>query len=154
MGNKSINITKTFRLFPAIFDFKTFFKKEDADKYLAGDVREDAAEIQWIYESVNEACSLVGVKDDFVFAVDSEGMLAYLCLEIQNIPFELLRIRCGFTQNELVQEVFDFEPTWKTMLEDYEKWCKENNVELDSQKAYHDASGKLFARYFVKPEDV
>lgn len=71
---------------------------------------------------------------------------------MQDLPYEIIKVESRFTKNSTVEEYFkkfsncDF----PLILKRYESWCKENNIELDKQRVYHDINGKLFDKYFEK----
>ena len=55
-----------------------------------------------------------------------------------------------YAKDELVQSVFDKNKDFETDLLKYEEWCRNNGINLDIQKVYHDENGNLFTKYFEK----
>lgn len=114
----------------------------------------DYTNIQWLFITDHPNLTLVGVNtlDNTIWCIDDEGDFHQDCDSLQNLPYEMLRGDCSYTDNETVAEYFEKykEEGYKESLERYEKWCIENNIELDKNNIYHDSNGNLFTKYFDK----
>lgn len=109
-------------------------------------------EINWLYLTNINNISIIGLQnnDNKIYSI-LDGELYEVCENLSDLPYELLRIKCGDeTDNELVEEVFEISPQFRKNLEEYENWCKSNNIVLDKNNIYHDRNGKLFEKYFDK----
>ena len=125
-------------------DFK-LWTGEDEDHF-------DYINIKWLVVTDQPNHTLIGINilDLSVWSIDDEGDFHKACDTLQNLPYEMLRIECAFTENETVEDYFEKykEEGYKETLEMYELWCKNNNIELDKNCIYHDKYGKLFTKSF------
>lgn len=110
--------------------------------------------IKWLFVTDHSNLTLVGVNilDETIWCIDDEGDFHKDCDSLQDFPYEIIRGDCSFTENETVAAYFEKykEEGYKETLERYEKWCKDNNIELDKDHIYHDENGNLFTQYFDK----
>ncbi len=108
--------------------------------------------MKWLFVTYHSNYTLVGIniKDDSIWCIDDEGDFHQDCDVLENLPYEIIRNKSGYMDNETVEEYFEKfkDEGYKETLLKYEKWCKENNIELDKNKIYHDENGKLFDKYF------
>lgn len=132
-------------LFYSIPEDVTLWTGEDGDNF-------DFSNVEWLFVTEQENLNLVGinVKDNSVWTIDNEGDFHKDCDCLQNLPYEIIRIECRYTDNELIQEYFEkFDNCdFKAILARYENWCKENDIELDKNRIYHDSNGSLFEKHF------
>lgn len=147
MSKINLNIIKQF---PNAFKFEKEAEKSSLELYLNKDTKKEYAGMNWLYECEEQSAAFIGVDNNEVFAIDSEGYLVSVCEGIENIPYELLRLHSLYVKDELVQYVFDKNKVFEADLLKYEEWCKNNGVILDTQKVYHDENGNLFTKYFEK----
>lgn len=147
MSKINLNIIKQF---PNAFKFEKEADKSSLELYLNNDTKKEYAGMNWLYECEEQSAAFIGVDNNEVFAIDSEGYLVSVCEGIENIPYELLRLHSLYAKDELVQSVFDKNKDFEADLLNYEKWCKTNGIALDVQKVYHDENGNLFTQYFDK----
>ena len=147
MSKVNINIIKQFK---NAFKFEKEADKSSLEIYLTEDTKKEYKGINWIYECEEQSAAFIGIDNNEVFAVDSEGFLVSVCEGIENIPYELLRLHSLYAKDELVQSVFDKNKDFETDLLKYEEWCRNNGINLDIQKVYHDENGNLFTKYFEK----
>ncbi len=147
MSKVNINIIKQFK---NAFKFEKEADKSSLEIYLTEDTKKEYTGINWIYECEEQSAAFIGIDNNEVFAVDSEGFLVSVCEGIENIPYELLRLHSLYAKDELVQSVFDKNKDFETDLLKYEEWCRNNGINLDIQKVYHDENGNLFTKYFEK----
>ncbi len=112
----------------------------------------DYTNIKWLFQTHHQNLTLVGINilDNTIWTIDDDGDLHQDCNSLQDFPYEIIRIDCGFTKNETVEDYFQKYPNYKETLKKYEQWCKYNNIELDKQKIYHDENGNLFKYCFDK----
>lgn len=144
-----VNLT-IIKKFKNAFKFEKEADKESLKIYLNKDTEKEYAGMNWLYECEEQNAAFIGVDNNEVFAIDSEGYLISVCEGIENIPYELLRLHSLYATNELVQSVFDKNKDFEADLLNYEEWCKTNGIALDVQKIYHDENGNLFTQYFDK----
>ena len=142
-----VNIIKQFK---NAFKFEKEADKSSLELYLNKETEKEYAGMNWLYECEEQSAAFIGIDNNEVFAVDSEGFLVSVCEGIENIPYELLRLHSLYAKDELVQSVFDKNKDFETDLLKYEEWCKSNGIKLDMQKVYHDENGNLFTQYFEK----
>ena len=147
MSKININIIKQFK---NAFKFEKESDKESLKIYLNKETEKEYAGMNWLYECEEQSAAFIGIDNNEVFAVDSEGFLVSVCEGIENIPYELLRLHSLYAKDELVQSVFDKNKDFETDLLKYEEWCRNNGINLDIQKVYHDENGNLFTKYFEK----
>lgn len=111
--------------------------------------------MKWLFVTYHSNYTLVGINviDETIWCIDDEGDFHQDCDALENLPYEIIRNKCGYMDNETVKEYFEKfkEEGYKETLERYEQWCKENNIKLDKQGIYHDKNGILFDKYFDKP---
>lgn len=124
--------------------------KKSLKTYLNKETEKEYAGITWLYECDEQSAAFIGMDDNEVVAIDSEGFLVSVCEGIENIPYELLRLHSLYAKDELVKSVFDKNKAFEADLLNYEEWCKNNVIALDVQKIYHDENGNLFTNYFDK----
>lgn len=106
--------------------------------------------VHWLYLTTIDHPEIIGINENIIYSI-SDGVPFKLCDGFENIPYEILLLKCFYeADNNTVEEVFDNEPEIKLVLNKYEAWCKANGIELDKDKVYHDSSGKLFTKYFEK----
>ena len=142
-----VNIIKQFK---NAFKFEKEADKSSLELYLNKETEKEYAGMNWLYECEEQSAAFIGIDNNEVFAVDSEGFLVSVCEGIENIPYELLRLHSLYAKDELVQSVFDKNKDFENDLLKYEEWCKSNGIKLDMQKVYHDENGNLFTQYFEK----
>ncbi len=147
MNKINIEIIKQFK---ESFKFRKEADNESLQLYLNEDTKKEYASITWLYECKAENVCLVGFDEELIYAIDSEGWLVELCEGLENIPYELLRVESRYAEDELVEDVFDYDKDFENDLLKYEEWCKSNGINLDIQKVYHDENGNLFTKYFEK----
>ena len=134
-----------------LFMFQEF--REDVSLWTGEDEDNfDYTNIKWLFVTYQENLTLVGVniKDETIWCIDNEGDFHQDCDALENLPYELIRIECKFTNEKTSTAYFEKfkDEGYKETLLKYEQWCKENNIELDKNKIYHDENGKLFDKYF------
>lgn len=147
--NDKINI-EIIKQFKEAFKYRKEADKESLEIYLNEDTKKEYASITWLYECRAENVCLIGFNEESIYAIDSEGWLVGVCEGLENIPYELLRVESRYAEDELVEDVFDYDKDFLTDLSKYEEWCKNNCINLDVQKIYHDEHGDLFKQYFDK----
>jgi hypothetical protein len=147
MNKITLDIIKQFK---NAFKFYKNVTQESLDLYLNSETKQKYSKITWLYESSSENFCLIGIQNNVISAIDSEGCLVGVCDGIENIPYELLREESKYADDELVQDVFNCDIELQKDFFSYESWCKENDIELDKQRVYHDLNGKLFEKYFEK----
>lgn len=147
MSQINIEIIKSFK---EAFKFRKEADQEALDLYLNEDTKKEYAGITWLYECEEQSAAFIGIWDNEVYAIDSEGYLVSVCEGLENIPYELIRIDSLYCEDELVEDFFRYNKDFEIDLLEYEKWCKNNHVILDVQKIYHDSNGNLFKQYFDK----
>lgn len=112
----------------------------------------DFSNMDWLFVTEQPNLSLVGLntKDNSVWCIDDEGDFHQDCQSFQDLPYEIIKIESRFTENSTVEEYFEKFPNhdFKSILKRYEIWCKENNIELDKQKIYHDENGNLIKSFY------
>lgn len=147
MSKINIEIIKQFK---EAFKYRKEADKESLEIYLNEDTKKEYASITWLYECRAENVCLIGFNEESIYAIDSEGWLVGVCEGLENIPYELLRVESRYSEDELVEDVFDYDKDFLNDLLNYEQWCKNNNIELDKDKVYHTENGVLFDKYFDK----
>lgn len=147
MSQINMEIIKKFK---EAFKFYKEADQESLNLYLNEDTKKEYEGITWLYECDEQSAAFIGIEDNEVFAIDSEGYLVSICEGLENIPYELIRIDTLYCEDELVEDFFKYNKDFETDLLKYEEWCKNNNVILDIQKVYHDNYGNLFKQYFDK----
>lgn len=110
----------------------------------------DYSNIKWLFVTYQQNHALIGINtlDDTIWSIDDEGEFHYACNTLQDLPYELLRLECAFTDNGTVKAYFLKEIGYEDTLRQYEIWCHENAIELDKEKIYHDMDGQLFEKSF------
>ena len=140
-------ITENLFMFQEFREDVSLWTGEDEDNF-------DYTNIKWLFITYQENLTLVGVniKDETIWCIDDEGDFHQDCDALENLPYELIRVECKFTNDKTSKSYFEKfkDEGYKETLEKYEQWCKENNIELDKNKIYHDGNGKLFDKYFYK----
>jgi hypothetical protein len=114
---------------------------DDLDEY--GHDKNDFINTTWLYRMHCDFSYVLAIGVDekgFAMAIDDEGRFGVYTGIFCNIPYALLRTGCF----DKVDDFFKQEPEFKQALDIYEKWCQEQNIELDSKHAYHDSNGQLF----------
>ena len=147
MSPINLEIIKQFQ---NIFQFRKEADQESIDLFLNEETIIEYSGITWLYECIVDNLCLIGFQDNVIYAIDSEGFLVGVCTGLENIPYEILRIKSSYTTNEIVQEVFDKHIDYALDFHKYEQWCQENNIILDQNNEYHDSNGNLFTDYFDK----
>ncbi len=146
---KKINLD-IIKQFKDAFQYRREFENKDIKKHLNKDILKETKGIVWLYFSNEQSYSLIGVEEENVYALDSEGFLVDVCIGAENIPYELLRVLSESGDDVSVKDILQYNKEFELDLLKYEKWCKENNIELDKNKIYHDKNGFLFDKYFDK----
>ena len=144
----NLDIIKQFK---DAFQYRRDFENKDIKKFLNDEILEECKGIKWLYFSNEQTYSLIGIEGEYVYALDSEGFLIDVCIDIENIPYELLRVLSESGNNGSVKDILQYNKEFELDLLKYEQWCKENHIQLDKNKIYHDENGKLFDKYFDKP---
>lgn len=141
------------RKFPFAFSYDKDFQPSDYDNFFNEDMIENCKRITWLYWSNEQTYGIIGVYEDgTVSALQDEGELTDVCEGLENIPYELLRILSDSGKDSSLADILNYnQDVWLDLLK-YEQWCKENNIELDKQRVYHDEQGKLFTHYFERPD--
>ena len=147
MSKINLDIIKKFKY---AFQYRREFEKKDIKIFLNQDILKDTQDIFWLYFSNEQNYSLIGVEKENIYALDSEGFLVDICIGIENIPYELLRVLSESGDDGSVKDILQYNQEFELDLLKYEKWCKENNIILDKNRIYHDENGKLFDKYFNK----
>lgn len=159
-----LNKEKTMNIVQKIFEIikkdkdiaeKLFLFSEFAQDVKIWTGEDEYNNIQWLFSTYQENLALVGVdtRDESIWCIDDEGYFHQDCDELQNLPYEILRIESYYTKNEAVQDYYQKVKGYKEVLERYEQWCKDNNIALDKNKIYHDENGKLFNKSFAKENE-
>jgi hypothetical protein len=146
---KKINLD-IIKQFKDAFQYRREFEKKDIKKNLNQDILKETKGIVWLYFSNEQNYSLIGVEEENVYALDSEGFLVDVCIGAENIPYELLRVLSESGDDGSVKDILQYNKEFELDLLKYEQWCKNNNIELDKNKIYHDENGVLFDKYFDK----
>ena len=147
MSKINLDIIKQFK---DAFQYRREFEKKDIKRFLNPDILKETQGILWLYFSNEQNYSLIGVEKENVYALDSEGFLVDICIGIENIPYELLRVLSESGDDGSVKDILQYNQEFELDLLKYEKWCKENNIILDKNRIYHNENGKLFDKYFNK----
>lgn len=115
---------------------------EDEDNF-------DYTNIKWLFVTYQENLTLIGVNviDEKIWCIDNEGDFHQDCDALENLPYKILSIESQYTKNEDVKSYYEKYPKYYSLLLKYEKWCKENHIQLDKNKIYHDENGKLFDNF-------
>lgn len=141
-------------------------KKIGEDVFFLSDFRENVTRwtdtqeknnydnIKWLFLTYQKQNNLVGVNivDQTIWTIDTNGKLSKACDTLQEFPYEMLRIECAVTKTETVEEYFEKyqHEQYQETLERYEKWCKDNEIQIDKNNNYHNEYGVLFKKSFVK----
>lgn len=141
---------EVIKQFKQLFKYDKNVEYTELDIYLSKEDQLKYKQINWLYISNEDSACLIGLNDNHVCAIDSEGILRFICQDIQNIPYEFLRKNSEYTDNETLNELFQLEKGLKEELFNYENYCNYNNIILDEQKIYHNENGELFTHYFDK----
>ena len=147
MSKINLDIIKQFK---DAFQYRREFEKKEIKRFLNPDILKETQGILWLYFSNEQNYSLIGVEKENVYALDSEGFFVDVCIGIENIPYELLRVLSESGDDGSVKDILQYFQEFELDLLKYEKWCKENNIILDKNRIYHDENGKLFDKYFNK----
>ena len=147
MSKINLDIIKQFK---DAFQYRREFEKKDIKRFLNPDILKETQGILWLYFSNEQNYSLIGVEKENIYALDSEGFLVDVCIGIENIPYELLRVLSESGDDGSVKDILQYNQEFELDLLKYEKWCKENNIILDKNRIYHNENGKLFDKYFNK----
>jgi hypothetical protein len=147
MKKFNLDIIKQFK---DAFQYRREFENKDIKKHLNQDILKETKGIVWLYFSNEQNYSLIGVEEENVYALDSEGFLVDVCIGAENIPYELLRVLSESGDDGSVKDILQYNKEFALDLLKYELWCKNNNIELDKNKIYHDENGVLFHKYFDK----
>ena len=148
---KKINLD-IIKQFKDAFKFEKESDQESLDLHLNEESKSEFPDIIWLYECSVHNLGLIGIDNDIneTYAIDSDGMVTYVCKGLENIPYEILRLESCYSDDETIQEVFDYDKDFELDFYKYEQWCKDNNIVLDQDKQYHDSNGNLFTKYFEK----
>ena len=149
MNKINLDVIKQF---PNAFSYNKDFQDTDIDKFFNEDMIENCKGIEWLYWSNEQTYCLIGFQDNTVYAIQDEGELTGVCEGLENIPYEMLRILSDSGENGSLEDILQYNQEVMVDLLKYESWWKQNKIELDKQKIYHDENGKLFAHYFEKIE--
>lgn len=118
---------------------------------------EDYSNIKWLFITEQQNHNLIGlnVLDDSIWAIDDEGNFHNACETLQDLPYEILRLECAFTDHGTVEDYFEKykDEGYQETLQRYEQWCKNHGIELDKNKIYHDDNGQLFTKSFSKKNE-
>lgn len=151
---KILNLIKTNKIIAEnLFMYAGF--PEDIKLYTGYEEdNHDYANIKWLFKTHHQNLTFVGINllYNTIWTIDDEGDFHQDCDSLQDLPYEIIRIDCAATENETVEDYFNKykEYDFKGTLQSYEQWCKNNNIELDKNKIYHDENGVLFDKYFDK----
>jgi hypothetical protein len=152
MFNKNFQMNKInldiIKQFKDSFQYRRDFENKDIKNFLNHEILEESKGIKWLFFSNEQNYSLIGVEDEYVYALDSEGFLIEVCIGIENTPYELLRVLSESGNNGSVKDILQYNKEFELDLLKYENWCKSNNIQLDKNNIYHDGNGKLFDKYF------
>ena len=112
----------------------------------------DYTNIKWLFITEHPHLTLIGVNtiDNTVWCIDDEGDFHQDCDALENLPYEIIRVECSFTEHETVEDYFEKykDEGLDKILWRYEDWCRHNGIELDKNKIYHYNDGKLFNKSF------
>ena len=115
---------------------------------------DDYTNIQWLFSTGDPLFSLIGVNTltQKIWAIDNEGEFFETLNCLQDIPYDIIRNNCYYTDSETTEEYFEQHSAqqYRETLQEYEKWCQNNAIELDKDKIYHNNDGQLFSKYFQK----
>lgn len=144
-----LNIIKKF---PYAFSYERDFQQSDYNNFFNEEMIENCKDIEWIYWSNEQEYCLIGIEGCSIYAIKDEGELAEVCEGLENIPYELLRVLSESGTDGSVKDILQYNKDIEFDLSIYEKWCKENYIELDKNHIYHNENGELFTHYFDKYE--
>ena len=148
MNQINLDIIKQFK---EIFAYNKDFQQSDVEIYLNQEIIDNCNGIQWLYWSEEQTYGVIGIDEDGnVSALQDEGELTDVCEGIENIPYEMLRVLSFSNKNKILNDGSTYVQNLLSKIKEYELWCKENNIELDKQRVYHDKNRKLFDKYFEK----
>ena len=68
-----INLT-IIKQFPNAFKFEKEADKSSLEVYLNEDTKKEYASITWLYECEDQSAAFIGIDNNEVFALDSEGL--------------------------------------------------------------------------------
>ena len=135
-------IAENLFYFQEFRDDVSLWKGEDEDNY-------DYTNIEWLFITYQENLTLIGINlvDETIWCIDNEGDFHQDCDALENLPYKILSIESQYTKNEDVKSYYEKYPKYSSLLLKYEQWCKENNIQLDINKIYHDNDGNLFDKF-------
>lgn len=149
MNKINLDIIKQFK---EVFSYEKDFQQSDYDNFFNEEMIANCKGITWLYWSEEQDYGLIGYEDEMVYALKDEGELTDVCEGLENIPYEMLRVLSFYSKNYILNDDSKYVQKLLSDIYEYESWCKENGIELDKQKVYHDEHGKLFTHYFEKSD--
>ena len=137
---KFFNIIRQDNMLIDVFDYK-FRSKENIEDYLKefdGEVEESIVRnTNWLYKGDGYLPLILGIYKDNIIAINEDFFLIKFCDYFQDIPFEIYR------------RAFDsYNHKHLNKLNEYQKWCEDNNIVVDPNNYYHDENGDIFKEYF------
>lgn len=112
----------------------------------------DYYNIEWLFQTHDDNFTLVGINkiDESIWYIDNEGVLHKACSLLQDLPYEIIRKECFYSDPKTTDGYFQKYTQYniKEALLKYEKLCIDNGIILDKDHVYHDNSDNLFTNYF------
>jgi hypothetical protein len=65
--------------------------------------------MKWLFVTYHSNYTLVGINviDETIWCIDDEGDFHQDCDALENLPYEIIRNKCGYMGNETVKEYFE-----------------------------------------------
>ncbi len=131
---------KTNSLLQLVFDYNPHMI-DDLQDYVdefEDSIEEDIVnETHWLYCGDGYLREVLGLYKDNIIAISQDFELFKFCDYFQDIPFEIYRRAFDSYNHEHLNK-----------LNEYQKWCKYNNIVVDPNNYYHDENGDIFKEYF------
>lgn len=136
-----------------LFYFSSWIdSKKEISLFITDGNQELVEGTEWIYQSFLQSFMLVGVFEwegkILAHAIDDQTDYSGSINSFQDIPYEIIRRECYYTKDKSVKSYFEKNPDVEKLLKEYEKYCNEQNIQIDKEKVYHDNNDKLFNKYF------
>lgn len=137
--------------------FNYDFKTQDMNEYMLTEIyypnmsQYEIKTVQsndWLYRTSKARYKLIGLnkENDIVHSITNTGEVGIFCEAFDSVPYEILRR--DMIEDETTEEYLEADPQFYQALLKYETWAKENDIELDTLKIYHNEEGELFKEYF------
>ena len=133
MSQINLDIIKQFK---DAFKFEKEVDQTFIDTYLNEEILTEHPSINWLYVCYLEDLPVIGIEDNIIYGLDSEGFLIDVCKGLENIPYEILRLESEYG-TEFVKDVFKKNKNFALDFHKYEQWREENNIVLDQDNSYH-----------------